>query len=84
MDAVDGYVWGPLYPDIYIDGDWAGNGYASRQVVEGWHSVWVDDPVWDDYFGTYAYLYSFTDGYGNGDYRPVYEDTYITAVYLAW
>lgn len=41
VDAVDGYVGYPLYPNIYIGGDWAGTGYASVQVLEGWHSVWV-------------------------------------------
>jgi hypothetical protein len=82
-DAYDGYVWSPLYPTIYVDGT-PFYGYAQVQVEEGWHSILVDDPVWDDYWGTYAYLSYFTDGYGNGAYRPVYGDTYTTAVYYPW
>ncbi|MCJ7559561.1 hypothetical protein MUO79_02950 [Candidatus Bathyarchaeota archaeon] len=84
VDAYDGYYWNPLYPNIYIDGNWAGYGYASVQVTEDWHSVWVDELVWNDYIGWYDYLSYFTDGYGNGAYRQVYSDTWITAVYYPW
>ena len=84
VDAYDGYIGNPLYPNIYIDGNWAGYGYAHVQVTEGWHSVWVDDWVWNDYLGTYDYFSYFTDGYGNGANRPVYSDTWITAVYYPW
>jgi len=83
VDAYDGYFGNPLYPGIWIDGNWAGYGYASIQVTEGWHTVLVEDPVWNDY-GFYDYFSYFTDGYGNGASRPVYSDTYITAVYYPW
>jgi len=84
VDAYDGYIGNPLNPGIYIDGNLAGYGYASVQVTEDWHTVLVDDPVWNDYIGTYDYFSYFTDGYGNGANHPVYSDTYITAVYYPW
>jgi hypothetical protein len=84
VDAYDGYIGNPLCPGIYIDGNLAGYGYASVQVAEDWHTVLVDDPVWNDYMGMYDYFSYFTDGYGNGASRPVYSDTYITAVYYPW
>jgi hypothetical protein len=65
----------PVYTNIYIDGNWAGIGCVQVQVVEGWHRVLVDDPVEG------AYLWYFTDYYGNGEYRPIYTDTWIGAVY---
>jgi hypothetical protein len=68
----------PLYPNIYIDGNLVGVGCVQVQVLEGWHSVSVDDPYW---YGYYCYLWYLTDGYGNGEYRPIYTDTWIGAVY---
>jgi hypothetical protein len=84
VDAYDGYCWYPLDANIYIDGNYAGTGYAHVQVTEGWHTIWVDDPVWNPYWSTYTYLWYFTDSYGNGASRPVYSDTYISAVYYPW
>jgi hypothetical protein len=74
----------PISSNIYIDGQWAGVEYASLQVLEGWHTILVDDPAWSDLYGSYAYLWYFTDYYGNGDPRPVYSDTEITAIYYYW
>jgi hypothetical protein len=54
------------------------------QVQEGYHSITVDDHIWDDCFYTYSYLCYFTDGLANGDYRPVYSNTYVTAYYLPY
>lgn len=84
VDAYDGYFGNPLYPGIYIDGNLVGYGYASVQVTEDWHTVLVEDPVWNDYIGSYDYFSYFTDGYGNGASRPVYSDTYTTAIYYPW
>jgi hypothetical protein len=84
VDAYDGYAGNPVYPNIYVDGNWAGCGYAHIQVTEGWHTVWVDEWVWNEYLGCYDYLAYFTDGYGNGSSRPVYADTYLTAIYYPW
>jgi len=81
VEAIDGTLGYPLYPDIYIDGNYAETGYVSMQVLEGWHSVWMDDPTWNGYWQYWSYLSYYSDYYGNGDYRPVYSDTWITAVY---
>jgi hypothetical protein len=75
------YMGYPVAANICIDGQWAGCGGASIQVTEGWHTVQVDDPAWSPLWGSWAYLYYFTDYYGNGDPRPVYSDTWIAAVY---
>jgi hypothetical protein len=79
--AVDGQLWYPLYPDIYIDGDYAGYGSVSVQVLEGDHSVWMSDPTWNGYWMCWSYLSYYSDYYGNGDYRPIYSDTEIFGVY---
>jgi hypothetical protein len=86
VDAYDAYLgYGyPLYPNIYIDGTYAGTGYVHIQVADGYHSVTADEWVWNEYWYTWSPLYCFSDGYGNGDYRPIYSDTTITAWYLPW
>ncbi len=81
VQAVDSQFGWPLYPDIYIDGNYAGTGYVSVPVSEGWHSVWMTDPTWNGYWMCWSYLSYYTDYYANGDYRPVYSDTLITGVY---
>jgi hypothetical protein len=79
--AVDGAFWYPLYPDIYIDGDYAGYGSVSVQVLEGDHSIWMTDPTWNGYWICWSYLSYYSDYYGNGDYRPIYSDTETFGVY---
>ena len=79
----------PVSTAVYIDGNFVG--YAAGfeggafQVTEGYHSIYVDDPTWDVYFNDYVPLAYFTDGYGNGDLRPIYSDwgtyVYYTAPY---
>jgi hypothetical protein len=82
VNAYDDFCGNPLSPNIYIDGNWTGYGYASVQVTAGYHSVLVDNPVWNDYLGYYDYLSYFSDGYGNGETRPVFSNTLITAHYF--
>jgi hypothetical protein len=62
-------------PYVWIDGDEVGQAPVCVSVEEGWHSVTVE---W--YWG-YWDLLGFSDGYGNGDSRPIYSDTDITAYY---
>ena len=81
VDAYDAQYWFTLHPNVYIDGNWVGTAGVSVLVGQGDHSVWVDDPVWNENLGFYQYLQSFSDSYGNGDYRPIYFDTEITAFY---
>lgn len=81
VDAYDPYFENELHPNVYIDDREAGTAPISVLVAEGWHSVWVDDPVWNDNYNGYYDLEYFTDYYGNGANRPIYSDTWITAVY---
>jgi len=71
----------PLFPNIYIDGNWAGTGCIEVQVVEGWHTILVDDPTWNHIYCRDSYLQGFTDGYGNGESRPIYSSTWVLAGY---
>ena len=61
-----------------------GAGYASVQVLEGYHSVWVDDPTWNDYLGAYEPLWFFSDSLANGDFRAIYSYTLLEPVYYPW
>lgn len=79
--AVDGSTGYPLYPDIGVDWNYVGTGYASVQVSEGWHDVEMNDPTWNGYGMYWSYLSYFTDGYGNGEDRPIYSDLEIVGVY---
>ena len=81
LRAVDGSTGYPLYPDIGIDWNYVGTGYASVQVSEGWHDVEMSDPTWNGYGMCWGYLSYFTDGYGNGEDRPIYSDIEIIGVY---
>ncbi len=75
VDAYDAYYGWELYPDVYVDGDWVGRAPVAIQVIDGWHTVYVEDPY------VYWYLVGLSDGYGNGASRPIYSDTGITAWY---
>ncbi len=81
VEVIDSQTGYPLYPEIYIDGNYAGNGYVSMQVLEGYHSVSVSDPTWNGYLMCWGYLWFFDDYGGNGDYRAVYSDRYVEAIY---
>jgi hypothetical protein len=74
VDAYDEYEY-ELNPDVWVDGDWVGSAPVMVSVTEGWHTVEVEDP-W-----LYWQLVWFSDGYDNGESRPVYSDTTITAYY---
>lgn len=75
VDAYDANYGYELNPNVYIDSEWVGNAPVSVLVTEDWHSVEVDD--WWGYW----YFVGFSDGYGNGESRPIYSDTSITAWY---
>lgn len=62
-------------PWVEIDGDLVGWAPVCVSVEEGWHTVTVE------YQWGYWLLTGFSDGYGNGESRPVYSDTWITAYY---
>jgi hypothetical protein len=75
---VDAYCYPFGYdadPWVSIDGDEVGTAPVSVLVEEGWHTVTVP------YQWGYWPLTGFSDGYGNGESRPIYSDTDITAYY---
>jgi hypothetical protein len=83
MYTVDGQYYGaPLNPNIYIDDNLAGIGCGAIQVDPGWHSVYVDETVWDPYSNSYAHLWYMSDNLNNGDYRWIDSDYEIIAWYL--
>jgi len=72
VDAYDQY--GLFFTGVSIDGNYYGTP-VSVLVGPGYHSVWAEP------YPGYSYLTGFSDGYGNGDYRPIYSNTQITAYY---
>lgn len=72
VDAYDQY--GPFFTGVAIDSNYYGTP-VSVLVSPGYHSVWAEP------YPGYSYLTGFSDGYGNGDYRPIYSNTQITAYY---
>lgn len=76
VDAYDNY-WNQLNVNVWVDDVWVGASPVSILVAEGWHRVEVD------YDLGYWYFVEFSDGYGNGESRPIYSDTWLTAYYQA-
>jgi hypothetical protein len=75
VDAEDNYGM-QLGASVWVDDVWVGN-TPSVMVPEGWRRVAVD------YDLGYWYLVGFSDCYGNGESRPIYSHTGITAYYQA-
>jgi hypothetical protein len=75
VDAYCDYFGGVVDPYVWIDGNEIGQAPVYILVQEGWHTVTVE---WN--WG-YWHLLGFSDGYGNGESRPIYSDTDITAYY---
>lgn len=83
IDARDGVYDGALlYPDIYVDGNYAGTGYVYMEIDLGWHTIYVDDPTWSQYRYCYASLSYFSDYIDNGGYRYIEDDYFVTAWYI--
>ncbi len=90
MAAFDAYG-DQLYPNIYVDGNYVGTGYAQLQVMIGPHTIAVDGTTWngnygcDTYFNFYAdYVWDGNSWVLNGNIwdnpLPVYIDTDTVAV----
>jgi len=77
LDAWDIFYGWEYYVPVYVDGQLLSS-YTpvSCSVSAGWHTV----SVMDQYF-TYVMFVEFSDGYGNGDGRPIYSNTLLTAYY---
>jgi hypothetical protein len=87
VGACSAYTACPLYPSVYVDGNYVGTAPLTISVLEGWHYVEVDYWVWnqwlscDSYFDHLWYDDGYT-GYGSGSPVPVYHNQYATAWYI--
>ena len=68
--------YGELFPYVWIDDELIGMAPLYVQVPEGWHRITVEDPLY------WMSFYEFSDGYGNGENRPIYSNIDITAWYF--
>jgi hypothetical protein len=87
VGAGSAYTACPLYPSVYVDGNYVGTAPLTISVLEGWHTVEVDYWVWNPYLSCYSYFYSLVyddgyTGYGSGSPVPVYHNQYATAWYI--
>jgi hypothetical protein len=54
-----------IYPAVYVDENYAGNAWDTIYVTHGYHTIYFEDPVWND--EAYRYAYFSWMGY-MGDY----------------
>ena len=77
IDAWDIFYGWEYYVPVYVDGQLLPTDTpTSCPVSTGWHTV----SVMDQYY-TYVMFVEFSDGYNNGDGRPIYSNTMLTAYY---
>ena len=73
---------------IYVDGNYVGSGYVSMQVPLGYHTISVDDVVWNDYQQCYSNFFCWWDsntglnGYSNSGTWQITANDYINFYYL--
>ena len=79
--AFDSYYWYDLNPNVYVDSTFVGTAPVYVQVLEGEHTVSVDESTYNPYSTWTQYLTGFSDALGNGDTRYVYSDYYLDAYY---
>ena len=69
-----------FFSGVYVDGS-----PTSGYVTLGFHSISLDDPVWNDNLGcydTFQYMFDqYSTEYGNGATMPITSDMSFTAVY---
>jgi len=77
INAFDIFYGYEYYMPVYVDGQLLSS-YTpvSCPVSAGWHTV----NIMDQYY-TYLVFAEFSDGYNNGDGRPIYSNTMLTAYY---
>ena len=75
VNAFNVYTQEPMDAYVWIEGYGGGWGSITVQVPSGSRAVGADDSYYP------FYLTGFSDGYGNGESRPIFSDTTITALY---
>ena len=81
--GIDYQYWIPLYPNIYIDGNYVGTAPCSVEVTPGWHGIAADDQVWNEQiqaYDTISYI-GHGDYYNNGDPVLITSSGNVAAVY---
>lgn len=80
-----------LYPNVYVDGNWVGTAPATFQVALGFHTITLDNPTTDTYFGYgddyYSCMYDQNNVMYNCDPQslPIYASgSTLTAYYNPW
>jgi PKD repeat protein len=77
---------GNEYPNVYLDNNYIGTAPLSVQVTEGYHTVAVEDPVWDQFwfaYGGFQYMVDQNNNYyGSFASVPIYSDTTLYVYYL--
>jgi hypothetical protein len=70
-----------LYPNVYIDSNWAGTTPVTIQVTEGVHTICVDNPYTDENWNTHAFFMWSNNDQNDPTNIAVMSDTQITALY---
>ncbi len=85
VEAIDGYSYNTLTPNVYVDGNWAGTATMLIHVTPGYHTVTVDDPTYNPYYWYDESLVAIIDEnynqYYNGQSILMYSDTSIFVWY---
>ncbi|MCW4047938.1 MAG: PEGA domain-containing protein [Candidatus Bathyarchaeota archaeon] len=70
QDQLGWYGFTPVYPNVYVDGNYVGTAPLTIQVSAGYHTVAVDEWTWDEAFGGFWthfwYMYGGGGQYSNG------------------
>ena len=75
-DAYADYYYNEVYPEVYVNGDWAGTAPVSVQVA-GWTHIKVDEWIYNEYLCCYDRF-----SYYSGDFGYFYDnptDVYVNA-----
>jgi hypothetical protein len=74
-------IYDPVFPDVYIEDEYAGTAPFWTEVSEGWHTISFDDPAYDS--GSYPYYFCYFNDYIYDNPASIYvtSDMYILAHY---
>jgi hypothetical protein len=87
LQAYDFTFSNQVYPAVYVDGNYVGHAWDTIYLSEGYHGVYFEDPVWNDY--AYRDAYFCYMGYmgqtsGNHWYVNIYSDGSLGAAYYSY